>query len=65
MAIAIASIIAKVLRDELMIKLDKQYPEYNLASNKGYATKSHLDALAKYGASAIHRKSFKPVYNYC
>ncbi len=59
LVIAAASILAKVWRDNLIIELSKQYPEYDLASNKGYPTKKHRLALAKYGVSTYHRKSFK------
>lgn len=58
--IAAASIVAKVWRDELIIKYAEEYPNYDLASNKGYGTKKHLDALSKYGASPMHRFSFRP-----
>lgn len=60
-AISAASILAKVARDELMLELDKSYPEYSFAKHKGYGTKLHLEALQKYGVSLIHRKSFAPV----
>lgn len=60
-SIAAASIIAKVYRDNLMNELDKLYPGYGLAENKGYGTAAHLAALKKLGASAIHRRSFAPV----
>ena len=56
--IAAASILAKVYRDRLMEKLDKKYPEYGLKKHKGYGTKSHIEALKKYGKSEIHRDSF-------
>ena len=62
-AIALASIIAKVLRDNLMIKFSEKYPEYSFEKNKGYGTKDHRVAISKYGLSNIHRKSFslKPI----
>ena len=60
-AIAVASIIAKVTRDRLMVRLHKDYPVYNFASNKGYPTKEHLNAIKKYGITPHHRKSFSPV----
>lgn len=60
-SIAAASIIAKVTRDRLMDELNKKYPEYNFHSNKGYATKEHIEALYKYGPCPVHRKSFEPV----
>ena len=62
-AIALASIIAKVLRDNLMIKYAEKYPEYLFEKNKGYGTKDHRKAISKHGLSNIHRKSFnlKPI----
>lgn len=57
-SIAAASVIAKVSRDNLMIKLDKKYPMYNWIKNKGYMTKEHLDAVDKYGLCEWHRKKF-------
>ena len=57
-SIGAASIVAKVTRDRLMQKYDSVFPEYGFASNKGYGTKEHIDALKKYGACPIHRKSF-------
>lgn len=57
--IAAASIVAKVTRDKIMEKIDKKYPQYNWAKNKGYGTKQHIESLQKYGYSPIHRKSFK------
>ncbi len=60
LAIASASIIAKVWRDDLIIRLATKYPLYDLAANKGYGTARHLQALKKYGASPLHRKSFRP-----
>ena len=59
--IAAASIIAKVYRDQLMVELDKMYPGYGLAENKGYGTAQHLQALKELGVTPIHRKSFAPV----
>lgn len=56
--IAAASILAKVYRDRLMEKYDKIYPEYNFAQHKGYGTKSHIEALKKYGKCGLHRESF-------
>lgn len=57
-SIAAASIIAKVYRDHLMYEYDKLYPEYSFASNKGYGTAAHIDAIKKYGLTPIHRRSF-------
>lgn len=56
--ISAASIIAKVTRDNYMVELDKLYPEYGFAQNKGYPTKKHREAVKKYGLSECHRKSF-------
>lgn len=57
-SVASASIIAKVTRDRMMIEYDKKYPEYGFAKHKGYGTKAHIDAIKKYGACELHRKSF-------
>ena len=57
-SIAAASIVAKVTRDRLMREYDKIMPEYGFASNKGYGSEEHIEALRKYGATPIHRKSF-------
>lgn len=57
-SISAASILAKVYRDRLMVKLDEQYPGYGLAKHKGYITAAHTKALNEKGVSAIHRKSF-------
>ncbi len=61
MSIAAASIVAKVVRDEMMLEFDKKYPQYGFAHNKGYATAEHMAALENYGPSPIHRRSFAPV----
>jgi len=45
-----------------MMQLDEIYPEYGFARHKGYGTAEHLEALKKFGPSAVHRKSFRPVY---
>jgi ribonuclease HII len=60
-SIAAASILAKVERDLLMRACDREFPQYGLASNKGYATASHLAALRQFGPSPMHRFSFAPV----
>ena len=57
-SIAAASILAKVFRDRLMREYDSQYPEYGFARHKGYGTKAHIEALKKYGACPLHRKTF-------
>lgn len=59
--IGAASILAKVTRDREMVELEKLYPGYGIAVHKGYPTKVHIDALKKLGATAIHRRSFRPV----
>lgn len=57
-SISAASILAKVYRDRIMVELDSEYPQYGLASHKGYITASHTDAIKQYGVLPIHRKSF-------
>lgn len=61
LSIAAASIIAKVTRDRLMREAAKDYPEYGFERHKGYATPEHRDALRRYGATPLHRRSFRPV----
>ena len=56
--IACASILAKVYRDRLMLKLAELYPEYHFEKHKGYGTKEHIEALKKFGKCKIHRNSF-------
>jgi ribonuclease HII len=60
-SIAAASILAKVARDAHLAELDRVYPQYGLARNKGYGTREHLAALARYGPCPEHRKSYQPV----
>lgn len=60
-AIAAASILAKVTRDRELIAFDEIYPGYGLAKHKGYPTKLHMKALAMYGVTPIHRRSYAPV----
>jgi ribonuclease HII len=60
LAIAAASVVAKVARDRMMRKLHKRFPHYNFESNKGYGSKEHLDALLEYGPGPAHRRSFRP-----
>ena len=57
-SIGAASIIAKVTRDRLMVEYDKLMPEYGFASNKGYGSRAHIEALKAYGPAPIHRKTF-------
>ena len=57
-SIGAASIVAKVTRDRMMVEYDKVFPEYGFASNKGYGSAEHIQALKTYGPSPIHRASF-------
>ena len=57
-AISAASIIAKTRRDGIMVALHQKYPEYGFDRHKGYPTKAHLEALERWGACAVHRRSF-------
>ena len=57
--IAAASIIAKTVRDDMMLCLHEEYPEYGWGSNMGYPTKKHYEALAQYGPTPLHRRSFR------
>ena len=60
-AISAASILAKVARDQEMLRLDNCYPGYGFARHKGYPTRAHIDALERLGVCPIHRRSFSPV----
>ena len=60
-AISAASILAKTARDELMLRLHEQYPQYGFDGHKGYPTVAHLAALREHGVSEVHRRSFRPV----
>ena len=60
-SIACASILAKVQRDRLMVELDRRFPCYGFAANKGYGSESHRQALVEYGPSEIHRLTFRSV----
>ena len=62
LSIACASILAKNYRDDLMIKLHEEFPEYGWNKNMGYATKIHREALNKFGPTIHHRKSFRLTY---
>ena len=62
-SIAAASILAKVERDRMMCEWDAVFPEYGLASHKGYSTPQHLAALSEYGPTPLHRQSFAPVWS--
>ena len=61
LSIAAASIIAKVTRDNLMLEMDKEYPDYKWKKNKGYGTAEHRNALEMFGPCKYHRKSFSPI----
>lgn len=56
-----ASILAKVIRDRIMIEYDKEFPQYGFAKHKGYGTTFHIESIKKYGICKIHRKSFEPI----
>lgn len=59
LSIAAASVLAKTFRDDFMKQIDKEFPQYNWAKNKGYPTADHRAAIAKYGATPYHRRSFR------
>ncbi len=61
LVVAMASIMAKVWRDELMVKMEEKYPNFSFAQHKGYGTRKHFAELAKFGPTEIHRLSFQPV----
>jgi ribonuclease HII len=63
-SIAAASILAKVARDAHLRELDRLYPQYGLARNKGYGTREHLEALALHGPCPEHRKTYQPVKDF-
>jgi ribonuclease HII len=60
MSVAAASIVAKNYRDKVMIDYHRQYPQYNFARHKGYATRHHLSAIRRHGLCPLHRRSFRP-----
>ena len=59
LSIAAASVLAKTYRDEYMMKLHQQYPQYHWETNMGYPTKAHYEAIRQYGITPYHRKTFK------
>lgn len=61
--VGLASIFAKVGRDLMMVKLGREFPQYNWGKNKGYVTKDHQESLEKYGPCKHHRRSYSPVAN--
>lgn len=64
LSIAAASVIAKVVRDRMMLELDKKYPYYDFKNNKGYPTKKHIEAIKEHGITSLHRKTYGPVKEY-
>ena len=62
-SIACASILAKVTRDRYMVEMDEKYPQYGFASNKGYGSAKHIEALKEIGPCPLHRRSF--IKNFC
>jgi ribonuclease HII len=62
-SISAGSVLAKVTRDRIMYEYHTKYPEYGFDTHVGYGTKKHMEALKRYGATDIHRRSFKPVSN--
>lgn len=63
LSIAAASIVAKVARDRLMAELAVEFPQYGWERNAGYGVKAHAEALAEYGVTPHHRRSFRPIHN--
>ncbi|MGB7285384.1 MAG: ribonuclease HII [Salaquimonas sp.] len=61
LSIAAASIVAKVMRDRIMIRMDSIYPEYGFAGHKGYGSKKHMEAIEAFGPCRLHRMSFSPM----
>jgi ribonuclease HII len=59
--VAAASVVAKVVRDRIMERLDRVWPDYGFARHKGYGTPEHLEALTRLGPCPLHRFSFTPV----
>jgi len=60
-SIAAASVVAKIVRDDIMLGYHEQYPDYNFRGHKGYSTKEHMENIRSFGPCAIHRKSFRKV----
>ena len=65
LSIAAASVIAKVVRDRIMVGYDRLFPEYGFAGHKGYGSQKHRDAIAKYGPCVCHRRTFAGVKEHC
>ena len=64
-SIAAASVIAKVTRDRIMVELDKEYPQYGFSGHKGYGSQKHMDAIAEFGPTIWHRRSYEPIKGLC
>lgn len=64
-SIQVASILAKVIRDRIMVEYDNEFPQYGFAKHKGYGTSLHIDSIKKYGICKIHRRSFEPIKSMC
>lgn len=64
LSIAAASVVAKVVRDRIMCVFARHYPQYGFAEHKGYGTAMHLSAIARFGPSPLHRKTFRGVREY-
>lgn len=65
LSIAAASVVAKVVRDRMMVGYDRRYPGYGLAGHKGYGSAAHLAAIARLGPSPLHRRTFRGVREHC
>jgi ribonuclease HII len=65
LSIAAASVIAKVVRDRMMVGYDRRHPGYGLAGHKGYGSAAHLAAIARLGPSPLHRRTFRGVREHC
>lgn len=65
LSIAAASVIAKVVRDRIMVSYDRLFPQYGFAGHKGYGSQKHRDAIAEHGPCICHRRSFAGVKEYC
>lgn len=65
LSIAAASVVAKVVRDRIMLSYDRLFPEYGFAGHKGYGSQQHRDAVAKHGPCVCHRRTFAGVREHC
>jgi ribonuclease HII len=65
LSIAAASVVAKVVRDRIMVAYDRLFPEYGFAGHKGYGSQLHRDAVARYGPCVCHRRTFAGVREHC